>query len=105
MSGVKVSVTFRHTQPTDALKNYALEKIRRFGKYFPWPLEAHVVLAVESKECQIAEVELHTPGTIIHGKEQTLDLYSAIDLVMDKIERQIKKRKEKFKLNRRRTKA
>jgi len=105
MSEVKVSVTFRHTQPTDALKDYAQEKIHRFGKYFSRPLEAHVVLAVESKECQIAEVELHTHGTIIHGKEQTLDLYSAIDLVMDKIERQIKKRKGKNKLNRRRTKA
>ncbi len=105
MSEVKVSVTFRHTQPTDALKDYAQEKIHRLGKYFPRPLEAHVVLAVESKECQIAEVELHTHGTNIHGKEQTLDLYSAIDLVMDKIERQIKKRKEKIKVNRRRTKA
>ncbi|MBI2230230.1 MAG: ribosome-associated translation inhibitor RaiA [Deltaproteobacteria bacterium] len=105
MSEVKVSVTFRHTQPTDALKDYAREKIHRFGKYFSRPLAAHVVLAVESKECQIAEVELHAHGTIIHGKEQTLDLYSAIDLVMDKIERQIKKRKEKIKLNRRRTKA
>jgi ribosome hibernation promoting factor len=105
MSEVKVSVTFRHTQPTNALKDYAQEKIHRLGKYFSRPLEAHVVLAVDSKECQIAEVELHTHGTIIHGKEQTLDLYSAIDLVMDKIERQIKKRKEKIKVNRRRTTA
>ena len=105
MSEVKVSVTFRHTQPTDALKDYAQEKIYRFGRYFTRPLEAHVVLAVESKECQIAEVELHTHGTIIHGKEQTLDLYSAIDLVVDKIERQIKKRKEKIKVKRRRTRA
>jgi putative sigma-54 modulation protein len=60
---------------------------------------------VDSKQRQVAEVELHAHGTTIHGKEETEDLYSAIDLVIDKIERQIKKRKEKVKLRRRRTKA
>jgi putative sigma-54 modulation protein len=103
MSEVKVSVTFRHTKPTDALKRYAAEKLLRVGKYFARPLEAHVVLSVDSKECQVAEIELHTHGTMIHGKEENTDLYSAIDLVVDKIERQIKKRKEKTKLSRRRT--
>jgi putative sigma-54 modulation protein len=105
MTDVKVAVTFRHTQPTDALKQYAEEKVRRIRKYFYRPLEVHVVLSIDSKQRQVAEVELHTHGTTIHGKEETEDLYSAIDLVMDKIERQIKKRKGKTKLNRRRVKA
>jgi putative sigma-54 modulation protein len=105
MSDVKVAVTFRHTQPTEALKKYAEEKVHRIGRYFPRALEAHIVLAVDSKERQIAEVELHAHGINFHGKEETEDLYSAIDLVTDKIERQIKKRKEKVKLRRRRTKA
>ncbi|HEU4344657.1 MAG TPA: ribosome-associated translation inhibitor RaiA [Candidatus Binatia bacterium] len=105
MTEVKVAVTFRHTQPTDALKQYAEQKVYRIRKYFYRPLEAHVVLSIDSKERQVAEIELHTHGTTIHGKEETEDLYSAIDLVMDKIERQIKKRKEKTKLNRRRVKA
>lgn len=105
MSDVKVAVTFRHTQPTDALKQYAEEKIHRIGKYFYRPLEAHVILSVDSKQRQMAEVEVRVRGNTIHGKEETEDLYSAIDLVMDKIERQIKKRKEKIKVNRRRAKA
>jgi putative sigma-54 modulation protein len=106
MSEVHVSVTFRHTEPTDALKHYAEEKVHRIGKYFSRPLEAHVVLSIDSKELQVAEVELHPHGgTLIHGKEQTEDLYSAIDLVMDKIERQVKKQKGKNKLLRRRVKA
>lgn len=105
MSDVKVSVTFRHTQPTDALKQYAEEKIHRIGKYFYRPLEAHIVLSVDSKERQAAEVELHTHGTTFHGKEENADLYAAIDLVMDKIERQVRKQKEKIKVNRRRMKA
>jgi putative sigma-54 modulation protein len=105
MSDVKVAVTFRHTEPTDALKNYAQEKIHRIGKYFSRPLQAHVVLSVDSKERHTAEIELHTHGAMIHGKEQTEDLYSAIDLVIDKVERQVQKQKGKGKLNRRRTKA
>jgi putative sigma-54 modulation protein len=105
MSDIKVSVTFRHTQPTEALKLYVEQKIHRIGKYFSHALDAHVILAVDSKECQVAEVELHMHGTLIHGKEQHQDLYSAIDLVIDKIQRQIKKRKEKTKLARRRSQA
>jgi putative sigma-54 modulation protein len=105
MSDIKVSVTFRHTQPTDALKLYVEQKIHRMGKYFSRPLDAHVILAVDSKECQVAEVELHTHGTTIHGKEQHQDLYAAIDLAIDKIQRQIKKQKEKIKLARRRPQA
>jgi ribosome hibernation promoting factor len=102
MSDVKISVTFRHTEPTDALKLYAEEKIHRIGKFFSQPLDAHIVLAVESKERQSAEVELHTHGTTIHGKEETEDLYSAIDLVIDNVKRQVQKHKDKTKLERRR---
>jgi putative sigma-54 modulation protein len=100
MSEVKVSVTFRHTQPTEALKQYAEQKVHRFGKYFPHPLDAHVILSVDAKECQVAEVELHAHGAMIVGKEQHQDLYAAIDLAIDKIERQIKKQKTKSKVQR-----
>ena len=102
MSDVKVLVTFRHVEPTDALKNYVEEKVARMGKYFRRPLDAHVVLSVDSGERQVAEVELNAHGTVIQSREETEDLYSAIDLVMDKLERQITKLKEKTKLNPRR---
>jgi putative sigma-54 modulation protein len=102
MNDVKVSVTFRHTEPTEALKQYAEEKMHRVGKYFSQPLDAHVVLSVESKERQTAEVELHAHGGMIHAKEQTEDLYAAIDLVTDNLKRQLKKQKDKIKLEPRR---
>jgi putative sigma-54 modulation protein len=105
MSDVEVLVTFRHTEPTDALKKYVEEKVARIGKYFRRPLHAHVVLSIDSGERHVAEVELNAHGTIIQGKEETQDLYSAIDLVMDKVERQITKLKEKTKLNPRRGKG
>ena len=100
MSEVKVSVTFRHTQPTEALKQYAEQKVHRLGKYFSHPLDAHVILAVDAKECRVAEVELRARGAILVGKEQHADLYAAIDLAIDKIERQIKKQKTKTKVQR-----
>jgi putative sigma-54 modulation protein len=102
MSEVKVAVTFRHTEPTDALKQYAEEKMHRLGKYFSQSLEARLVLSVESKERQTAEVELHAHGAMLHGKEQTEDLYSAIDLVTDNLKRQLRKQKDKIKLEPRR---
>ena len=105
MSEITVSVTFRHIEPTAALKKYAEQKIDKIGKYFSHPLDAHVILAVDAKQRQLAEIELHTHGAMIHGKEQHEDLYAAIDLVLDKIERQVRKHKEKSKVSRRRTKA
>ena len=60
------------------------------------------MLSVESKERQIAEVDLHTLGTTLHGKEETEDLYAAIDLVMDNLKRQVQKLKDKIILEPRR---
>jgi putative sigma-54 modulation protein len=105
MSDVAVSVTFRHMEPTAALKQYVENKIQRIGKYFSRPLQAHVILAVDVRQQQVAEVELHTHGNTIHGKEQNGDLYAAIDLVIDKVERQVSKQKDKSKLSRRRQRS
>jgi len=104
MTDVKVSVTFRHTQPTNALKRYVEEKVHKIDKYFYRSLDAHVVLSVDSKERQVAEVTLQTRRLTIHGREETTDLYSAIDLVMDKVEQQIRKYKTKTRLRRRKAK-
>ncbi|HWP57214.1 MAG TPA: ribosome-associated translation inhibitor RaiA [Candidatus Acidoferrales bacterium] len=103
MADVSVSVTFRHTQPTAALKSYVEEKLKKIGKYFYRPLEAHVVLSVDSKDRQLAEVTLQTRRLKLHGREETADLYAAIDLAVDKIEQQI--RKHKSKLQKKRTKG
>lgn len=105
MTDVKVSVTFRHTQPTEALKHYAEEKIHKVGKYFNRPMVAHVVLAVESHERQVAELTMQARGVTLHGREETTDLYSAIDLLIDKIEQQIRKYKTKSRLKRRKAKS
>ncbi len=105
MAEVKMSVTFRHTHPSDALKRYAEDKLQKIGKYFSRPLAAHVVLSVDSRDRQLAEVSLLTRRLTVHGREETNDLYSAIDLVTDKVEQQVRKYKSRIRLRRKGAKA
>ena len=93
---MEFSVTFRHMEPSDALKEYAVEKLSRLEKYFDAIIEAQVVLSVE-KFRHIADVTVNCDGVKIKGQEQTEDMYSAIDMVMDKMERQAKRYRERFR--------
>ena len=90
-----ITVTFRHMEPTDSLRNYAEEKISKLNKYLDFPLEAHIVLTVE-KFRHIADVTLSLNGTRIKGVEETEDMFSAIDIVLDKIETQVKRHLSKI---------
>jgi len=93
---VNISVTFRHMEASQPLRNYAVEKLGKLRKILDRPLEAHVMLSVE-KFRHIAEVFVIGQGITIKAFESTDDLYSAIDLVCDKVERQLKKYREKRK--------
>ncbi len=91
-----ISVTFRHIDPSQPLKEYVSEKLGKIQKILDDPLEANVTLSVE-KYRHIAEVFLTARGITIKAFESTDNLYSAIDLVCDKVERQTKKYREKKK--------
>jgi putative sigma-54 modulation protein len=95
---MQLSVTFRHMDSTDALRDYAKEKVERIRKYFPDPIKAHVVLLCDRGYNHTADVmiTLHN-GLVIKGVETTEDMYSSIDLVMAKIERQVRRYKEKIR--------
>lgn len=92
---MQVLVTFRHMDTSDALKTYAEEKIARIKKYLPDPIDVHVILSVE-KIRHHAEITIVTNHITIFAEDETLDMYSAIDSVIDKIERQVKKYKDKI---------
>ncbi len=93
---MQVTVTGRKIEMTDALRNYAEEKIlKKVKKHMDRTIDAHIVLSVE-KYRHIAEVTINVNGTIIHGKEETEDMYSSIDSAVDKIERQMKRHKERI---------
>lgn len=93
---MQITVTFRHMDSVDTLRKYVEEKISKAKKYVSRPIEASAVLSVE-KHRHIAEISILVNRIMIKGKEETGDMYSSIDLVMDKIDRQLRKYKERLK--------
>ncbi len=93
---MQLSVTFRHMEPTESLKAYAKERMERIRKYLPDPISCHVVLSTERHNHRIdVNFQLHS-GLTIAGHETTENMYSSIDLVIAKIERQVRKYKGKI---------
>lgn len=93
---MEINVTFRHMESSDTLRNYAIEKVKKLTKYVDNITEANIVLSLE-KHRHIAEVTLSANRIIINGREETTEMHSAIDLVIEKLERQIKKYKDKIR--------
>lgn len=93
---MQTSVTFKNIDSSDHLKSYVMDKLDRFDRLLDNPAEANVVLKVE-KFRHIAEISVTGDRMNINGKEETEDMYSAIDMVLDKLEKQIKKGKEKVR--------
>jgi len=93
---MQTSVTFKNIDPSENLKSYVSEKLDRFDKYLDNPAEASVVLTVE-KFRHIAEINIAGDKLTITGSEQTNDMYAAIDMALDKLEKQIKKSKQKIR--------
>lgn len=91
---MQLNVTGHHVEVTDALKGYVAKKLERIGRHFDRVIAAHCVLTVE-KLRQKAEVTLHVRGNDIHADATEDDMYAAIDLMTDKLDRCIKKHKEK----------
>lgn len=91
-----VMVTFRHIEPTSGLQRHAEKKIQRIRKFVREPIEAHVILSV-IKHRHVAEVQVTAAHLNLTATEETDDLYSAIDLAIGKIDRQIEKRVAKHK--------
>ena len=93
---MQLSVTFRHMEPSEALRTYVQDRTGKLTKYIDRPLESQVTLSVQ-KFRQIADVVINADGIRIAGQETHEDMYAAIDLVMDKIERQVKKYRAKIR--------
>jgi putative sigma-54 modulation protein len=84
-------------EQSDALKAYAEEKLERVTKYIDSPINAQVYFTVEKKIRHIVEIVVNSKGISTKASEATHDMYAAIDAVIDKIERQLVRYKEKIK--------
>jgi putative sigma-54 modulation protein len=96
---MQTSVTFKNLEPSDPLKSYVKNKLEKLDKFLDNPAEANVVLSVE-KIHHIAEIKLTGDRLNVNCREKTGDMYSSIDKALDKLEKQIKKNKEKIRNHR-----
>jgi len=91
---MNLNVSGHHLEITPALRDYVQDKLGRVTRHFDHVIDAHVVLSVD-KLRQKAEVTLHVRGKDIHCACEEQDLYAAIDLLIDKLDRQVLKYKGK----------
>lgn len=92
---MKIDVTGHHVEVTDALRDYVNSKMERLERHFDIINQAHVVLSVE-KQRQKAEATLKVKGNKVFAEAVDGDMYAAIDSLADKLDRQVKKHKEKM---------
>ncbi|MFL5302357.1 MAG: ribosome hibernation-promoting factor, HPF/YfiA family [Anaeromyxobacteraceae bacterium] len=93
---MQVNITFRHLESTEALKSYAREKVEHVQKFIDRPSEVHVVLYVDNLEHH-ADINLKAGPFHLRGQAKSEDMYASIDLATDKIQKQLKKHKDKVK--------
>ena len=91
---MQIGVTFRHMEADEGAKGYVRGKVQRLQKYVENPREVHVVLSAE-KFRHHAEITIIGNGMTFNSQGRNTDLYAAIDQMVDKIERQIRERREK----------
>ncbi len=94
---MQIDVTFRHMEVSEPVRAYVQEKLERVKKYIDEPIDAQAVLSVEKKIRHKAVVTISAKGITIKASEETNDMYAAIDSMVDKLERQFKRYKEKLK--------
>ena len=93
---MQVNITFRHIEPTEALKEHVKEKVAHVQRYIDRPTEAHAVLHVENLHHH-AEITMKAGPFSVRGRGRSEDMYASIDAAADKIERQLKKHKERVR--------
>ncbi|MGI9322982.1 MAG: ribosome hibernation-promoting factor, HPF/YfiA family [Pseudomonadales bacterium] len=91
---MQLNVSGHHVEVTDSLRNYVATKLERLERHSDRITDIKVILSVE-KQRQKAESTVHISGADIFANAEHEDLYAAIDLLTDKLDRQLIKKKEK----------
>ena len=92
---MQINISGHHVEVTDSLKKYITAKMEKIERHFDQVIDAHIVLDV-NKLIHKAEVTVHVSGNTIHAESENEDMYAAIDAMLDKLDRQVKKHKEKL---------
>ena len=86
---MNITITFRHMEGTEAVKKHAHEKLAKLQKFLRTAMTAQVTLSVEGLE-HVADVNIASGSAHFHATERSEDMYATIDMVHDKLERQIR---------------
>ncbi|HKL64315.1 MAG TPA: ribosome-associated translation inhibitor RaiA [Woeseiaceae bacterium] len=92
---MQVDVTGHHVDVTPALKDYVRTKLERIERHFDHVTDVHCILTVEKLRHK-AEATLRVSGATLYADATEEDMYAAIDGLMDKLDRQVRKHKEKL---------
>jgi putative sigma-54 modulation protein len=92
---MQLNVTGHHVDVTPALRDYVATKLQRLERHFDHVSDVHCILTVE-KLAHKAEATIHLSGGTIHADSTENDMYAAIDGLVDKLNRQVRKHKEKM---------
>ena len=89
---MNITITFRHMEGTEAMKSHAHEKVSKLQKFLRQAMTAQVTFSVEGLE-HICDVRIQSGSATFHANERREDMYASIDMVIDKLERQIRSAK------------
>ena len=91
---MQLNMTGHHVEVTPPMRDYATKRVERLQKHFERIISIDLTFNVEKLD-QIVKAHIHTPGANFNANSKAEDIYSAIDLLVDKLDRQIKKHREK----------
>jgi putative sigma-54 modulation protein len=91
---MQLSITGHHIEVTDSMRNYVTEKFTKLDRHFDQVIDVHVILEVE-KLAQKAEATVQVNGAKLFAEATDEDMYAAIDALIDKLDRQVLKHKDK----------
>lgn len=91
---MKLNITFRSMETSPSIKDYIKEKISRVKKFVHEPIEVNVVLSKQKYNIN-CDVSISSDGKFYNGSETSGDVFSSIDKVMDKLQRQLRDSKQR----------
>ncbi len=93
---MQINITGHHVEITPALRAYATEKMQRLLRHFDHVISINIILKIEKLD-QLAEASVNASGRTLFATETAADMYAAIDGLVDKLVRQVKRYKERLK--------
>jgi len=92
---MNLHLTGHHVEITPAIREYVTSKLERINRHFDHVIDVNVIMTVEKLDQKI-EANVHLSGKDIHVQANDADMYAAIDGLIDKLDRQVLKHKERF---------